>query len=395
MIRERSTFRTAALTPVLTAAFLCFLVGAPSTQPDRLDVPALLTLYSRGDFERAVAVVARASRDQAQVFQARLVSAGHSWAHDVPDQLKHRLLAAAAFALEIEAARAERGDWPQMGNTACNGRCVIEWACAILRARGQADDAERLWHLAAIALTGGVRDWTFLVTPLAPSQRPETGHLVHARQRLPGEPRVKLARAMALASRYDITNEMDTPRAGVATAPVVPAMPVIRASPAMGGLLAERRSAQLEFVMQPLRDLLADPAVGAEARLRLGYLLFRGGDYEAAVEAERAAAAASSDPQLQYIAHFLSAQASQALGDFAAAEAMYSRALEVRPKSQSATLGLAALRLLDGDATSAYELVEQSRADRRNDDDPWRMFLYGDFTRLPGLIRDLRAKVRP
>ena len=172
-------------------------------------------------------------------------------------------------------------------------------------------------------------------------------------------------------------------------------MPVIRVSPALGGLVGERRSAHVEFVMQPLRDLVNDPSVGAEARLRLGYLHFRAGEYEAALEAERAAAAASQDPQLQYLAHFLSAQASQALGDLAAAEAMYSRALAVRPGSQSATLGLAALRLLDGDPASAYDLVEHSRADRRNDDDPWRMFLYGDFTRLPGLIRELRAKVRP
>ena len=145
-------------------------------------MPALLTLATR----RATSIGRSASSPwrrgiKAQVFQSRLVSAGHSWAHDVPEQLKPRLLAAAAFALEIEVARAERGDWPQVGTNACNGRCVIEWACVILRARGQADDAERLWHLVMIALTGGVRDWTFLVSPLAPSQRPETGHLVHAR----------------------------------------------------------------------------------------------------------------------------------------------------------------------------------------------------------------------
>ena len=60
-------------------------------------------------------------------------------------------------------------------------------------------------------------------------------------RRLPDEPRVRLARAMAVASRYDITSEMNTPRAGVRTGPVGSAMPVIRVSPALGGL--RRRAA--------------------------------------------------------------------------------------------------------------------------------------------------------
>ena len=395
MLRGRPFASTSAWVPGFVVIFVCMAGWAVPAQPDRLDVPALLTLYARGDFDRAVGVVARASREQAQVFQARLVSAGHSWAHDTPDQLASRLFAAAAFALEIEAVRTERGEWSETRNLACNGRCVLEWACTILRARGRADDAERVWHLAVIALAGGVRDWTFLLSPLTPTQRPETGHLAHARLRLPAEPRLRLARAVALASRYDITTELDVPRAGVRTEPTVAPLPVVRIVGGRGGFPADRRVQQLEYSLQPLRELIDDPVVGAEARLRLGYLHFRSGEYEAAIEAERVAAAATSDVSLQYVAHFIAAQASQAAGDLAAAETSYRRALDVRPKSQSATLALAALRMLDGDPASAYDLVEQSRADRRADDDPWRMFLYGDFTRLPGLIQQLRAAVRP
>ena len=394
MIRKCRSGRGPLAVSALVATLVSLGALAPAAQPDRLDVPALLTLYARGDFDRAVGVVARASREQAQVFQARLVSAGHAWAHDAPDQLASRLFAAAAFALEIEALRTERGEWPETRSLACNGRCVLEWACTILRARGRADDAERVWHLAVIALAGGVRDWTFLVS-LTSTQRPETGHLVHAGLRLPGEPRIRLARAVALASRYDIMTEMDLPRAGVRTEPSMAPLPVIRVMGGRGGSPADRRVQQLEYSLLQLRELIDDPVVGAEARLRLGYLHLRSGEYEAAIEAERIAAAATPDLSLQYVAHFIAAQASQAAGDLAAAEKSYARALGVRPKSQSATLALAALRMLDGDPATAYVLVEQSRADRRADDDPWRMFLYGDFTRLPGLIQQLRAAVRP
>ncbi len=365
---------------------------APSAQPARFDVRTVLTAYARGDVDGALSAAGRATRQQALAFRYALVSAGHSWIHEQPGDLSRRALAAAAFALEFEAARAEKGEWLRQSGSLCSGQCVIEWACVVLQSRGPADEAERLWQLGAIALIGGVRDWTFLVTPLAPPTRfPETGHWQHVRRRLPDEPRVRLARAVAIASRFDITMEMEAPREGQPTAQTGVRLPGIQINPALPGL--DRRRQPFDYATQQMSDLVADPVVGAEARLRVGYLHWRSGEYERALAAGRAAADATADPNLRYVAYFLAAQAAQTLGHFDDAEALYERALAERPHSQSATLGLAALRFLRGNASAAYDLVERSRTERPNDDDPWRMFLYGDFTKLPGLIRELRTKV--
>ena len=75
-------------------------------------------------------------------------------------------------------------------------------------------------------------------------------------------------------------------------------------------------------------------------------------------------------------------------------ERQLATALEIRPHSQSAVLALAALKMREGEASSAYDLAETSLVKRRNDDDPWRLFLYGHHPHLPKLVADLRSKTR-
>ena len=135
-----------------------------------------------------------------------------------------------------------------------------------------------------------------------------------------------------------------------------------------------RRTRLSDFVKQELEAPTADDAVGSEARVRLGYLHWVTGDERAALEAQRAAADAAKDPDLKYVANFLAAQAAQALGDLPAAETRYRAALSARPHSQSATLGLATLLYLRGEArcTTSWQA---SRTNLPRDDDPWRLFL--------------------
>jgi predicted Zn-dependent protease len=95
------------------------------------------------------------------------------------------------------------------------------------------------------------------------------------------------------------------------------------------------------------------------------------------------------------VANFLAAQVAQASGDLSAAEARYRAALAARPYSQSATLALAALLYQRGEAGEAYDIVAASRTNLPRDDDPWRLFLYGDFPKLPGLVTELRRRVTP
>jgi tetratricopeptide (TPR) repeat protein len=368
--------------------FLC--VPGISAQPDRAGIGALLDKYASGQFDEALKPVTSATRAQALTLRTALVSTGHRWIHAKPDDLGHRILAAAGFALEFEAIRAEKGEWDLVEH--CTGRCGIEWACTILRARGDADEAERAWHRASFALAGGVRDWSFLLTPLtAPSPRTRvSGHAMHALARLPDDPHARLARAVAAASRNIVAEEMDGPGVEPRASQVSRIVP---SNPYVAGLVASRTQTSLVYAQQQFIALLDDRVVGPEARMRLGYLLWRAGQHDQALVAELGAADATTDPNLRYLAYFIAGLTTQSSGRLDEAEAHYSKALVARPNSQSATIALAALQFLRGDAGAAYDAIEASRAERPRDDDPWRLFLYGDYPQLSARIADVRKSV--
>ncbi|HYN09274.1 MAG TPA: hypothetical protein VES67_17965 [Vicinamibacterales bacterium] len=383
--------RTSGPVAFITAVFgLCAWVSG--AQPARVDISALLDLYAKGDHDGALKAVAAAGPPQARGWRATLVSTGHAWVHRAPEDLSRRILTAAAFALEFEAIRAEKGEWGVLGPDSCAGRCAIEWACTILRARGEADEAERLWHRGTFALVGGVRDWSFLLTPLTPptARTRLSGHVLHALSRLRDDPHARLARAIAIASRHIIVDEMDAPRMGERSTSAVATM-----LPVTAELAANRLQLSVEHARQHFTGLVDDRVVGPEARMRLGYLYWRANLYERAITAEREAAEATTDPSIRYVSYFIAAQAAQVLGALVDAEDLYGKALEARPHSQSATIGLSALKFLRGDAGAAYDAMERARVERPHDDDPWRMFLYGSFPQLPDLIAQLRKRLTP
>jgi hypothetical protein len=360
-----------------------------------IDVAASLDAYARGAHEAALEPLRRASVDEIRDFGPVLTLAGQQWVDRVPEDRPRRALVAAAFAIESQALRAERGGWVVGGgDPPCHGPCVLEWACALLQSRGEPDEVERTWMLASVALAGGVRDWAFLYGPLAaPGPRTvERGHLVHARARFPNEPRFRLARAVAIASRLATVPEFEAPRAGVRTGPA-PSLGTIRIVGLPEGFVIDRRAAQLDYAGRQFQELLDDAAVGAEARVRLAYLDYRAGAYESALSRARESGETAANPDVRYLARFLASQAAQAIGDLDLAESLLASALEARPHSQSAAIALAALQYRRGAAEPAYALVEATFLQHPADDDPWRLFLYGDFPRLPALIAELRRLV--
>jgi tetratricopeptide (TPR) repeat protein len=382
-----------ALGLALLAAGTAVVSGEEARAP-AMDLPAALDAYARGAFADALEPARRLPPDRMTDLGLPILQAGRLWMDRVPEDAPRRALIAAAFALEIQHVRAERGGWTRAdGRPPCTGACVLEWACALLQSRGAPDAAERTWLLASVALAGGVRDWAFLHAPLSPPG-PRTqirGHLIHALARFPDEPRFRLARAVAIASRLGVLPEMEAPREGEMTGPA-PAFELSRV--VLSNLvITDPRVSQMDFARQQLTALLDDPAVGPEARLRLAYLGYRARAYPDARALAQEAAATASDPDVTYSARYLAAQAAQALGDLRGAEALLSSALEIRPYSQSATLALAALRYRRGDAEPAYALVESAFRERPTDDDPWRMFLYGDYPRLASLVAELRRHI--
>ena len=278
------------------------LLTAASAQVRRLDPAALLDAYAQGRYDEALAPVRMATRDHARDFRQRLVLSGGQWVDALASDHSRRALVAAAFALEAEWLRAERGEWAAEEEGECAGRCVIEWACTLLQTRGVPDEGERVWMLASIALAGGVRDWTFLQTPLSrPTQKTiERGHVHHAIARLPDEPRFRLARAIALASRHAVTGEMETPRDGTRTSQIAnPLVRLIEAPSFVLSTLEQRRTTLVDYAREVLESLLSDTGVGDEARLRLGYLYWVRGDKEEALAAQRAVAVTTHDSDLR------------------------------------------------------------------------------------------------
>jgi hypothetical protein len=321
---------------------------------------------------------------------------------DEPHRAK-RILAAAAFALETENLRAERGDWAQTVPDSCAAQCVLSWAYSLFEQRGRSDDTEHAWLIAAISLAEGVRDWRYLHRYVAPPaantrQRPGTGPppvrglIDRALDRFPHDPALRLHQAMAAASRFTVTVEggrltVDPFATLVASNNVMVIGPNGRPQMALMPRFESR-----DETIEMFRALRDDPAAGAEARVRLGYLLWVS-DQDAAARTELAAAAKEArDVDTRYLAHFLLGWTALNSKDLKEASTQLTRALEVRPGSQSATLALAAVQLQQGDGSSAYDMAQASLA--KPDDDPWRLFLYGHHAKYPSLIADLRRRTQ-
>lgn len=369
---------------------------AGQARPAPAGATSLFDAYASGAHDTALAPFRTVGPDRVPAFRQAFLADAAAWIEAGPEERPSRVRLAALLALDAEAILLERGLWSRAsGEPRCAAPCVIEWACAELRALGEPDPFEALWAEASIALVSGARDWTILVTPLTRPirDRPTTGHVIHLLERFPDAPRIRLARAVALSARQLVMTEMDTPRDGEPTGHI--ASPMAGLSSDAATWMDERRRASLEYATTPLIELAEDPVVGAEARARLAQVHLKLGDFATARDEALAAAGTAREPDARYIGHVLAAQALQALGDLRAAESQFALALEARPHAQSATVGLAALRHLRGDGESAYGLVAASLDERPGDDDPWRLFLYGDYPRLPALLARLREAIRP
>lgn len=358
-----------------------------------LEMARLLDTYASGRFDEAVQAVARAGDAIGRNLRLHWSVDAGPWIDADPANRRQRLLAAAAFALETENVRVERGDWGvTTGELRCPGTCVLDWAQARLIERGPADTAERRWYLAAAALAGGVRDWRYLQRPPNPKAQPPilAGLTERALERFPGDSALRLEQALASSERFSVTTDGDRYSLGLPPGVVVN----INGLRGQGSPLTQRMTSRDQAVAM-LADLVNDPIVGVEARIRLGYLHWALED-DAAARAELARASADAkESDDRYLAEFLLGWIAMQDGDAAGAVPHLEAALAVRPDSQSAAVALAALTLQQGDASRAYDLAQSSLDKRPTDIDPWRLILYAHHPRLPGLIAEMRKQVHP
>ena len=371
---------------ILLAAVLALPALSAETR-QAVDLTSLLEAYSAGRHEETVKAIGAAGDEAGRGLRLEWPVVARRWIDEAPEGRHRRMLIAASLALETENIRAERGDWTLHTNVcqsyrellvpmpAGSAHCVLQWAYSVIAERLTPDEAERAWLLAAAALAGGVRDWRLLhVPPFPPASRTQTRGLIDsALLRFPDDPELRFQQALASVSRFNTT--VDGGRA---------VYQPMRLSPRGGEVEA---GAMLEA-------LAADPRVGPEAQLRLGYLHWTMNRDEEAAAALADAAARAHDADLRYLAQFLIGWTALQRGDLAAARPSLTAALDTRPNSQSAAVALAAIDLKEGEASRAYERARASLNDKAAADDPWRLFLYGHHPKLPARIAELRRRLQ-
>jgi tetratricopeptide (TPR) repeat protein len=157
--------------------------------------------------------------------------------------------------------------------------------------------------------------------------------------------------------------------------------------------LAPARPPQLEAIAS-FQPLLAMPPVAAEAHLRIGLIDVTVSDHAAALKSFEAAQPIATTPQLKYLSHFLAGRSLEILQRQDDAIAQYTRALDVVPDAESATIALASLQFLRNEAEPSIALINKSFAHRSTTTDPGRLVGYGAFLHWPQIKTAMRAELK-
>ena len=271
-------------------------------------------------------------------------------------EVPRRRLVAAVFALELGRAGIDT-QWEIT-------KGAVEWACRTLRRAGPPTEAERLWHLASLALLEASFE-PIIVEAVTQERAALPEHLKHIADRFPKEPRLALARALLREHEFwmkhiNFLNGIRTHDDSVASV-AIPA---------------------LETAAQ-------HPDTRPEARLRLGFLEYRRGNLDAALAHLTFAAQGDDDPTRVYLAHLFTGWAHEKASHSSDAIESFRRATAaVNGLSAALALGV---RLYEQDARDeADALVKAALDPALAVPDPWKLYGYGDFRRFPQLLARLR-----
>jgi predicted Zn-dependent protease len=150
---------------------------------------------------------------------------------------------------------------------------------------------------------------------------------------------------------------------------------------------------ELRHAAKFFREALKGEPGLLETRLRLGRVLYRQGEADAAArELEEVRAAAKSAP-LTYLADVFLGMIETARGRYPRAAELYGQALQIYPAAQTALIGMSELAYLDGrpaDAASAITKV----LEQPNKEDPWWQYLFGEWWHFDGRLMALRKRVQ-
>lgn len=341
-----------ALAGVLVCALMAPAARPMSGQSFALTGMELLDQYEHGN---PVAADAFAGVIHVESVKDALKAEGERWITGAGSkEIPRRRLVAATFALETARAGLDE-EW-------ANSVELIDWGWSQLSQQRAPLPAERIWHLAAIALMQGAYDEEML-----------TPRLRRLRSRFPNEARVPLAEGWAAQAMV---------RMG-------PVAPPLRGKPGgVGDSGADVIGAYTRALASP------DATVAGEADLRLGYIDLIADRSESALTRLAHAQSATRDPYLIYLAHLFRGWTLTRMGRESESTAEYQQTVNTIPAAGTGALWLATRLLAEGQRAEADAVVDRSLVGSRDVSDPWRLYGYGDFYRFPALMKQLRGAIR-
>src|SRR5215213_6295431 len=130
------------MTRILAAVVALAFVLGEGTRAQGIGVVGMLDTYADGRYDQAVS--SAAALPDLSPFRLRFVQDTPRWVNADPARIQARSAVAAAFLLELTAARLET-DWGRLAD-------LIEYTCVQLRTTGTPSPFERTWHAASHAL---------------------------------------------------------------------------------------------------------------------------------------------------------------------------------------------------------------------------------------------------
>ena len=297
----------------------------PPALPERLrSVPDFVSAYEQRAYGRVVSSVRELPNadDLLRDFQ----DAGNPWPGNPHREatLLLELVEPALFSSKRETREA--------------GIAAIDRFAKLIRHPLEPDLYERYWYFALLAMSEGT---------LRPSL---TERFVdEALARFPDEPRFVLSRAIATDQRSTATGSQPTTH-------------------------------HMDLLTKQYEGAIAFPQTAVEARIRLGWALYRAGRYDAALAHLNAAAAQPiAEPALQYLQKLELGHVLWALDRQAPAIAAFRQAAAINPSAQSARVALMNALLLSGDSQEAQALAQRVQTDTSSEMDPWWMYWQGQY----------------
>jgi hypothetical protein len=238
---------------------------------DRLTLSDVLDQYDRGHAESVIARLAALQASDLAPLAIDLLQNGESWIAAggwALNTRRRRIGATVGLELADAALRLDTASPANRWATWIRVRPAIEWGCVRIR-RNSAEQPERLWHLASIALASRAMDTALLLGETGRrGPLPESQHVRHAASQFPNEPRFRLAEA--IVSEWPLLNE-DTPdRSGTTVENLSPKV----LSRPRAQTEKERGKVSRQTVRRQFERLLGVDEVSAEAHLHLGYQRF-------------------------------------------------------------------------------------------------------------------------